>query len=92
MGNVEMALAPNFHDPVWAYRRVLLSLGLPQALEPALSAHLADGAGEVWPVPIAHGEGRFTTKLEDLLETCEPMTRSSSVLRRRGGAEGKSGR
>ncbi|NSW55013.1 MAG: phosphoribosylformylglycinamidine synthase I [Armatimonadetes bacterium] len=67
-GDVEMALAPNFHDPSgriagfccrWVYLRhssgtCKLTSRMPR--------------GQVWPVPIAHGEGRFTTRIEGLLE------------------------
>lgn len=67
-GEVEMALAPNFHDPErriagfccrWVYlkhssTRCKLTEKMP--------------AGLVWPVPIAHGEGRFTTTQPGLLE------------------------
>ncbi|MEN6344591.1 MAG: phosphoribosylformylglycinamidine synthase I [Armatimonadia bacterium] len=68
-GKVEMALAPNFHDPEgriagfccrWLYLRHSSSrCKLTSAMEPGL----------VWPVPIAHGEGRFTTRIEGLLDT-----------------------
>ena len=70
-GQVEMALAPNFHDPAnriagfccrWVY--------LKHACKPERSLLTSEmPAGYVWPVPIAHGEGRFTTKIADLLET-----------------------
>ncbi len=64
VGRVQMALAPNAPDPSgriaqfccrWVY--------LKQACEPnrcAFTGHYQ--AGEVIPIPIAHGEGRFTTK------------------------------
>jgi phosphoribosylformylglycinamidine synthase subunit PurQ / glutaminase len=69
MGDVEMALAPNLHDPArriagfccrWVY--------LKHTSERCLLTSRMD-AGQVWPVPIAHGEGRFTTRVEGLLET-----------------------
>lgn len=69
-GSVEMGMAPNFHDPQhriagfccrWVYLklasvpdRCLMTTEMP--------------AGEVFPIPIAHGEGRFTTRDPELLE------------------------
>lgn len=69
MGSVEMALAPNFHDPGgriagFCCRWVYLKHSSQRC---QLTSRMSPG--EVWPVPIAHGEGRFTTKIEDLLET-----------------------
>jgi len=68
-GDVEMALAPNFHDPGgriagfccrWVYlKHASDKCKLTGRMEPE----------QVWPVPIAHGEGRFTTKSQGLLET-----------------------
>lgn len=67
-GEVQMALAPNFHDPRgrisgfccrWTYlRHASASCKLTSRMAP----------GVVWPVPIAHGEGRFTTQEEGLLD------------------------
>lgn len=72
-GNVEMGLAPNFHDPEhriagfccrWvtlkhacAQGRCVLTQDMPQ--------------GEVFPIPIAHGEGRFTTSDPDVLASLQ---------------------
>lgn len=67
-GRVEMALAPNRHDPErrmagfccrWVFLRH-------NAGPCALTCLMPDG--HVWPVPIAHGEGRFTTRTPGLLE------------------------
>jgi phosphoribosylformylglycinamidine synthase subunit PurQ / glutaminase len=62
-GSVEMALAPNRHDPEhrisgFCCRWVFLKVAQPprRCLFTALF-----GEGEVFPIPIAHGEGRFTT-------------------------------
>ncbi len=69
-GKVEMALAPNRADPEgriagfcckWTFLRLASKPGrcaFTRALPP----------GVVWPVPIAHGEGRFTTREEGLVE------------------------
>jgi len=62
-GKVEMALAPNRHDPErriagFCCRWVFLKVAVP----PGRSLFLQDyEEGEVFPIPIAHGEGRFTT-------------------------------
>jgi len=67
-GKVEMALAPNRHDPAgriagfccrWVYLKH-------SSRKCRLSANMASDL--VWPVPIAHGEGRFTSATEGLLE------------------------
>ena len=69
-GEVEMALAPNRANPKerlaafvcrWVYLKHTAGHG-----RCALSAAMPEGY--VWPVPIAHGEGRFTTRQTDLLE------------------------
>jgi len=67
-GRVEMALAPNRHDPTgriagfccrWVYLKHSSGrCGLTSRMDPGL----------VWPVPIAHGEGRFTTSIDGLLD------------------------
>ncbi len=67
-GEVEMALAPNLPDPKgriaqfccrWVYVKL--------ACAPERSVFTGGyAAGEVIPIPIAHGEGRFTTKDEDV--------------------------
>lgn len=67
-GRVEMALAPNRHDPAgriagfccrWVYLKHRSGrCGLTSRMAPGL----------VWPVPIAHGEGRFTTSIDGLLD------------------------
>ena len=62
-GKVEMALAPNRHDPErriagFCCRWVFLKVAAP----PGRCLFLEDyEEGEVFPIPIAHGEGRFTT-------------------------------
>jgi phosphoribosylformylglycinamidine synthase I len=69
-GRVEMALAPNAgmgrggYYCNWVYLRV--------ACPPARCAVTRDlRAGEVLPVPVAHGEGRFTSSLEGLFDSLE---------------------
>jgi phosphoribosylformylglycinamidine synthase len=67
-GEVEMALAPNFHDPDgriagFCCRWVFLKHASSRC---KLTSQM--DAGLVWPVPIAHGEGRFTTREEGLLD------------------------
>lgn len=69
-GEVEMALAPNRPDPQnritgFCCRWVFLKLACPpdrcmmtRGMEP----------GEVIPIPIAHGEGRFTTRTSEVIE------------------------
>jgi phosphoribosylformylglycinamidine synthase subunit PurQ / glutaminase len=67
-GQVEMALAPNKPDRAgriaqfccrWVYVRT--------ACAPSRCVFSADyAAGEVIPIPIAHGEGRFTTRDSDV--------------------------
>ncbi len=69
-GSVEMALAPNRHDRDhriagfccrWVYLKV--------AQPPARCLFTAEfGEGEVFPIPIAHGEGRFTTADPEVTE------------------------
>lgn len=69
-GSVEMALAPNFSDPAhritgfccrWVHLRHSCAQGRCR-----LSAQMP--AGEVFPIPIAHGEGRFTTRDPEVIE------------------------
>lgn len=62
-GTVEMALAPNRHDPAhriagFCCRWVWLKLAVPPE-RCVFTGELAPG--EIFPIPIAHGEGRFTT-------------------------------
>lgn len=69
-GNVEMGLAPNFHDPLnriagFCCRWVYLKHAIPQG-RCALTAELPQG--EVFPIPIAHGEGRFTTSDPEVID------------------------
>jgi phosphoribosylformylglycinamidine synthase I len=69
-GTVQMALAPNRHDPErriagfccrWVFLRV--------AVAPSRCLFLQDyEEGEVFPIPIAHGEGRFTTSETEVVE------------------------
>ena len=68
LGEVEMALAPNLHDPDrriagfccrWVYLKHVSGTC-------KLTSKMA--SGEVWPVPIAHGEGRYTTRTEGLID------------------------
>ncbi len=68
-GHVEMGLAPNFHDPEhriagfccrWIYLKHVCAPG-----RCALTRELP--AGEVFPIPIAHGEGRFVTRDPEVL-------------------------
>ncbi len=68
-GNVEMGLAPNFHDPEhriagfccrWVYLKHACAPG-----RCALTTEIPEG--EVFPIPIAHGEGRFTTRDPEVL-------------------------
>jgi phosphoribosylformylglycinamidine synthase len=69
-GRVEMGMAPNYPDPDgrigdfccrWVYLRHACQRG-----RCALAARVP--ADHVWPVPIAHGEGRFTTRDPELLD------------------------
>lgn len=68
-GKVEMALAPNMPDPSgriaqFCCRWVYLKL----ACAPERCAFTGKyQPGEVIPIPIAHGEGRFTTRDEDVI-------------------------
>lgn len=69
-GQVEMGMAPNFHDPAhriagFCCRWVYLKLASNPARCQFTSAMAAD---EVFPIPIAHGEGRFTTRDPELLD------------------------
>lgn len=68
-GNVEMGLAPNLRDPEnriagfccrWVYLKHSCAQG-----RCALTSEIP--SGEVFPIPIAHGEGRFTTSDPDVL-------------------------
>jgi len=69
-GCVEMALAPNRHDPEhriagfccrWVYLKV--------AQSPERCLFTSEfGEDEVFPIPIAHGEGRFTTADPEVAE------------------------
>ena len=68
-GKVQMALAPNASDPggriaQFCCRWVYVKL----ACEPSRCAFTGEYApGEVIPIPIAHGEGRFTSRDEDVV-------------------------
>ena len=69
-GNVEMGLAPNFHDPQhriagFCCRWVYLKHAIPQG-RCALTSEMPEG--QIFPIPIAHGEGRFTTSDPELVE------------------------
>jgi len=62
-GSVEMALAPNRHDPErrifgFCCRWVRLKVAAPPGRCLFTSGY---DEGEFFPIPIAHGEGRFTT-------------------------------
>ncbi len=69
-GDVEMALAPNRPDPErriagFCCRWVFLKLACaPERC--AMTARMQPG--EVIPIPIAHGEGRFTTRIPGLVD------------------------
>ncbi len=69
-GRVEMALAPNHPDPRgrigdfccrWVYLKHSCGAG-----RCTLSRQMPPGY--IWPVPIAHGEGRFTTRDQQVIE------------------------
>jgi phosphoribosylformylglycinamidine synthase len=67
-GTVEMALAPNRHDPAhriagFCCRWVRLKVAAPPR-RCVFTTEFAEG--EVFPIPIAHGEGRFTTSDPDV--------------------------
>jgi len=69
-GQVEMALAPNYPDPAgrlrdFCCRWVYLRHSCPQG-RCELTSHME--SDYVWPVPIAHGEGRFTTRTAGLID------------------------
>ncbi len=69
-GKIEMALAPNRLDPasrinLFVCRWVYLKLACPPDRCQFTAAMETDF---VWPVPVAHGEGRFTTRTEGLIE------------------------
>lgn len=68
--HVEMALAPNRPDPAhriaafccrWVYIKLVCA---PERCRMTVGMQ----PGEVIPIPIAHGEGRFTTREEGLIE------------------------
>lgn len=68
-GKVEMGLAPNFRDPEhriagfccrWVYLKHACAQG-----RCALTSEMP--ASTVFPIPIAHGEGRFTTRDPEVL-------------------------
>ena len=68
-GEVQMALAPNRPDPTrriahFCCKWVFLKCAAPQGRS-LFASEMAPGF--VFPIPIAHGEGRFTTREEDLL-------------------------
>lgn len=69
-GNVEMGLAPNYHDPDnriagFCCRWVYLKHAIPQG-RCVLTSEIPQG--EVFPIPIAHGEGRFSTNNPELID------------------------
>ncbi|MGQ9732270.1 MAG: phosphoribosylformylglycinamidine synthase I [Candidatus Zipacnadales bacterium] len=70
VGTVEMALAPNRHDPTrriagFCCQWVWLKLATPPR-RCIFTSELAEN--EVFPIPIAHGEGRFTTADPEVAE------------------------
>ncbi|MFQ6131267.1 MAG: phosphoribosylformylglycinamidine synthase I [Armatimonadota bacterium] len=69
-GKVEMALAPNRVDPTRRISHFCCKWTFLKLTCDAERTHFTTEmeAGHVWPVPIAHGEGRFTTRDEGLLE------------------------
>ena len=69
-GQVEMALAPNYPDPAgrlgdFCCRWVYLKHSCPQG-RCVLTSQME--TGYIWPVPITHGEGRFTTRTQGLID------------------------
>jgi phosphoribosylformylglycinamidine synthase len=87
-GEVEMALAPNRPHPRerlgpfvcrWVYLKHSAAPG-----RCAMTGSVPEGL--IWPVPIAHGEGRFTTQRSDLLEQ---LLSNDQVVFQYCDAEGK---
>ncbi len=69
-GQVEMGLAPNYPDPAgrigdFCCRWVYLKHSCPPG-RCALTSQMP--ADYIWPVPIAHGEGRFTTRDPNIVQ------------------------
>lgn len=86
-GTVEMALAPNRHDPDhrisgFCCRWVFLKV----AVAPGRCLFLQEyEEGEVFPIPIAHGEGRFTTSETHVAER---LAESQQVVLQYCGPDG----
>lgn len=62
---VDMALAPNKNPKISGYYCTWVYIMC--TAEKKNAFNLATEKGEIWPVPIAHGEGRFITKEKHLL-------------------------
>ena len=81
-GEVELALATNRmpgregYFTQWSHLKV----------EPSSSSWLGTKAGEVLPVPFAHGEGRFTSRREGLFEE---LSAAGQIVLRYCDAEGR---
>jgi phosphoribosylformylglycinamidine synthase len=87
-GTVEMALAPNRHDPEhriagFCCRWVRLKLATPPS-RCVFTSELDEG--EVFPIPIAHGEGRFTTSDP---EVAQRLVGSGQVVLQYCGPDGE---
>jgi phosphoribosylformylglycinamidine synthase len=87
-GTVEMALAPNRHDPQrriagfccrWVWLKVSQAPG-----RCLFTEEFAEG--EVFPIPIAHGEGRFTTSDP---EVAARLVDSGQVVLQYSGPDGE---
>lgn len=65
-GRVEMALAPNINPKVSGFYCVWTNIVNPQKKKNAFNLFIEEG--EVLAMPIAIGEGRFTTKDKDLVQ------------------------
>ncbi len=86
-GTVEMALAPNRHDPenrIAGFCCKWVRLKVAAAPSRCLFTSEYDD-GEFWPVPIAHGEGRFTTSDPEIAEA---LVENSQVVLKYCDADG----
>ena len=82
---VEMALAPNINPFISGYYCTWVFIKSEQERSKCVFTKFID-KGEVMPIPIAHGEGRFATKDEELLQK---LIKNNQIIFRYSTKDGK---
>ena len=82
---VEMALAPNINPFISGYYCTWVHVRSEQEKNRCAFTKYAE-KGEIIPMPIAHGEGRFTTKDKELIDT---LIKNKQIIFRYSTKEGR---